>query len=99
MDTPTILALYKRGLTHAEIAERAGTTRHAVTQRLHGAGVRQWTFIDPEEAALCRTQYEAGASLAELADGAGVAVDTIRRRVLLAGGTMRAPGRRRRNER
>lgn len=99
MDTATILALYRRGYSHAEIAAEAGTTRHTVTQRLHGAGVRRWTFIDAEAAALCRQLYEAGATLAELADGAGVAVDTIRRRVLLAGGTMRAPGRRRRNER
>jgi len=81
--TDRIIALYKAGHSHREIARRVGTSRATVGRRIRASGVprryvtRKRKEFDVEEA---KRLYELGYNLREVGEQMGVNYEVIRAR-------------------
>jgi hypothetical protein len=90
---------YDAGATLRTIGARHNVHAAWVHQLLREAGVkfrppgsRLAVAITAEDVAEFGRRYEAGASLQEIADGHGVSLATVRRRLAAAGVPIRPPG-------
>lgn len=89
-----LVAAYQAGEPVRAIAARFGVHRGTVSEFVRQAGVpARERGLDAAGRARASALYDSGLTLAQVADGVGSSVETVRAAVLAEGGTIRPKGR------